>query len=292
MPTPATRRLCALAPLLALHTTAGLAAASLTLLSGPQQGTHTGNLVTNGSFEIGAPPPNAFGFFWATGTSSAPFAVPTGWSSAGGPSNYARWYSTGTGPYQTNFSANLPDGAQGLYFGNLTTTIDQAPTWNANGTVSFPAAPNFSPVYNQPVRLWQSVPTNTNIAPAYILSFWVSGEDTSSAQWTDGLFGLRVSNVLPGDPIQYLATPGGQTSLGSSIRFEYQFTPINPSLPVTVEFLNWGHINGYPGSSANLFTTELVLDDVIVNAIPAPATAPLAAAALLLASRRRRNPPR
>lgn len=270
---------------------AGQAHASLSLLSGPQQGTHVGNLVTNGSFENGAAPPNTLGQFWATGTTNTPFAVPPGWSSAGGANNYAMWYSTGTGPYRTNNSDYLPDGQSGLYFGNLTTTVDQTPTWNANGTVSFPSAPTFSPVYGQPVRLWQSVPTNTNVAPAYILSFWVSGEDAAYNQWIDGVFGLRVSNVLPGDPIQFLTTTGGQSALGASIRYEYQFTPINPSLPVTIEFINWGHLNQWPdpitGGTVDTFTTELVLDDVIVNAVPGPGS--LTAFGLLLLARRRRG---
>ena len=59
-------------------------------------------------------------------------------------------------------------------------------------------------------------------------SFWVSGENAAVNQWIDGVFGLRVTNVLAGDPIQYLTTTGGQSSLGNAIRYEYQFTPINP----------------------------------------------------------------
>lgn len=266
------------------------AAATLNLLAGPQQGTHVGNLVTNGSFETGAPAPNTAGYYWATGTGNAPFSVPPGWTSSGGPLNYALWYSTGSGPYQTNYSDNLPDGVSGLYFGNLTTTIDKTPTWNGNGTVSFPSAPTFTPTYGQPVRLVQTVPTNTNIAPAYILSFWVSGEDAAFNQWIDGLFGLRVTNVLAGDPIQYLTTTGGQGSLGKSIRYEYQFTPLNPLAPVDIEFINWGHLNGWPGSAGNTFTTELVLDDVIVNTVPGPgAVGPaLGAIGLVGVIRRRR----
>jgi hypothetical protein len=268
------------------------ARASLTLLSGPQQGTHAGNLVVNGSFETGAPAPNAFGQFWASGTTSTPFGVPTGWTSTGGGSNYARWYSTGSGPYQTNFSDNLPDGQSGLYFGNYTTTIDQPPTWHPNGTVTFPAAPNFSPVYGQPVVLSQTVPTHLNPSPSYILSFWVSGEDASNSQWVDGLFGLRVTNVLAGDPIRYLACPGGQSALGASIRYEYQFTPLNPLAPVTIEFYNWGHVNQWTdpssGGTVQTFTTELVLDDVIVNMVPGPGGLGVLVVAGVAGLRRRR----
>ena len=35
----------------------GTAKAAMTILTGPPVGTHVGNLVTNGSFEIGAPSP-------------------------------------------------------------------------------------------------------------------------------------------------------------------------------------------------------------------------------------------
>ena len=61
--------------------------------------------------------------------------------------------------------------------------------------------------------------------------------------------------------------------------------PINTSLPVTVEFINWGHLMGSSGSIA---TTALLLDDVIVNTVPAPgALAPLGLVPLGLLRRRR-----
>lgn len=266
---------------------AASAHASLTLLAGPQQGTHVGNLVVNGSFETGAPAPNGPPLFWATGTTNLPFAVPGGWASSGASDTYAQWGAQGPGPYSTNGSANLPHGQSGLYFGNLFTTIDQIPTWNPSGTVSFPANPNFTPTYGQPCTLTQTVPTHLTPSPAYLFSFWVSGEDAAVAQWADGIFGLRVTNVLPGDPIQYLTTPGGQSAHGASIRFEYSFVPLNPLAPVTVEFINWGHVVTYP-TVPNTFTSELVLDDVIVNAIPGPGAAALLGLAAAFAARRRR----
>jgi hypothetical protein len=267
---------------------------SLTLLpAGPQLGNNASNLVTNGSFEVGAPAPNGPITFWATGTTNAPFAVPAGWTSSGAASTYANWGSTGTGPYTIAGSANLPDGSAGLYFGNLITTIDQTPTFNADRTVTFPGSPTFTPTYGQPCTLSQSVPTHLNPAPSYLLSFWVSGEVASSAVWPDGVFGLRVTNVLPGDPIQYLTTPGGQSAFGTSLRYEYSFVPLNPLAPVTIEFINWGHVVSYPdplnpSSMINTFTSELVLDDVIVNTVPGPASAGLMALAVLASARRRR----
>jgi hypothetical protein len=274
---------------------AGGAHASLTLLTGPSVGTHAGNLVTNGSFETGAPAPGAGNFvYWASGTSSLPFGVPPGWSSQGTAANYAVWGSDNvTSPYATEFSDTLPDGSAGLYFGNGTGVFPSVqPTFNPNGTVTFASAPTFfpKPTYSLPVSLTQTVSTNLTPAPSYVLSFWVSGEDTGPAPPTpfngDGIFGLRVSNVLPGNPIQYLTAPSGISPLGKSIRYEFAFSPLNSSLPVKVEFINWGHFDLSPYGGPNL-TTELVLDDVIVNAVPEPGVLGLCLLIPLTRSRRR-----
>ncbi len=264
--------------------------ASLTLLSGPQQGTHTGNLVTNGSFEFGTNPPTDGNSpidrrFWATGTSLAPFSLPTGWSSSGVPDTYASWGNDGNGPnYTIQQSDVLPDGRLGMYFGNGTgVTSNLPPTFHPDGSVSFPGSPTITSPKGAPAVLWQSVPTHTTLAPSYILSFWASGEFSGDIFAADnGIFGLRVTNLLPGDPIQFLTVPG----LGFvSKRFEFSFTPLVPSAPVTVEFINWGHFDltawGGPG-----FTTELVLDDVIVNAAPAPGAMSVLVLGAIVACRR------
>jgi hypothetical protein len=261
------------------------ASAALTLLTGPSGASHVNNLVTNGSFENGAPSPAGSKYYWATGSSYTPFSVPSGWQSAGTPNTYATWGNDGPGTPHTQFSDNLPDGANSVYFGNADTTVNQPPTWNADGTVSFPAAPTFSPVYGGPCQLWQTVSTNTSPAPSYLLSFWASGEAAlTSAFNTDGIFGLKVTNVLPGDPIQYLTAPGGNGLVGKSIRYDYSFVPLNPLLPVTVEFTNWGHLN----LNANQYATELVIDDVIVNPVPEPATLTMLAVVGLAVFTRRR----
>jgi len=268
--------------------------ASLTLLSGPQQGTHAGNLAANGSFEFGPNPP-ADGpgpinrRFWATGTSLSPFSIPTGWTTSGNIDTYATWGNDGAGPnYTIQQSGVLPDGRLGMYFGNGTgVTSSQPPTFQPSGEVTFPSPPTIAAPKGPPAVLWQSVPTDTTIAPAYILSFWVSGEFSGGSNPIDaGIFGLRVSNVLAGDPIQYLTVPG--TALVSK-RYEYVFTPLVPTSPVTVEFINWGHFDLSPWGGAG-FTTELVLDDVIVNTVPAPgaATAFAVASCVVVGARRRR----
>lgn len=267
--------------------------ASLTLLPlGPQLGTHAGNLVTNGSFEIGGPG-GAGPVYWATGTSLTPFGVPGGWTSSGGAFTYAWWGSDGAATPRTATADVLPDGQNGVYFGNGGgATVDLAPTFTPSRQVTFAGSPTFTmPSGWQVCTLAQTVPTHTNIAPAYILSFWVSGEGSSlggTATGTDGIFGLRVTNVLPGDPMQYFAVPSGLGSAyGLSTRYEFTMTPLNPLAPIAIEFYNWGHLNlqayGFPGQ------TEIVLDDVIVNAVPGPGSLALCAAGGAVLMRRRRR---
>ena len=266
------------------------AQATMTLLTGPPIGTHVGNLVTNGSFENGPPGPPAPGsvVFWATGTTNTPLAVPNGWTSSGPPANYAMWGSDPGGPpWRLRFSDILADGQRGMYFGNSgPATSNLAPTFNANGSVTFSGTPTLTAPTGAPVKLMQSVPTHLNPAPSYLLSFWTSGEDVNAGS-PDGIFGLRVTNVLAGDPLQFFTVPSGLGALGASHRYEFNLVPINPSLPIDVEFWNWGHFNLAPFGGAN-FTTELVLDDMIVNKVPEPASICLLAAGSLLALRRRR----
>lgn len=277
------------------------ATAQLTLLpSGPQVGTHAGNLVVNGSFEdrnaAGQPGPGITGgqVFWANGTLNLPFAVPYGWSSTGGPNTYAGWGGNLGSPITHHGSAPIPDGFNALYFGNgqgATTTL--APTFNANGEVTFSGTPVVSPpggTFPVPCTLTQTVLTNLTPAPSYILSFWVSGEGAypgGTGPVNDGIFGLRVTNTQAGDPIRYFAVPGGLGPYGSWLRLEFSFTPIDPTQPVTLEFINWGHFNLNPFGGTG--TTELVLDDVIVNAVPGPGAAGLIGVGALAMVRRRRT---
>lgn len=265
---------------------------ALTLLpSGPQLGVHPGNLVANGSFEVGAPPVGGAINYWATGTSNTPFAVPGGWSSSGSSNAYAYWGTTeASPPYRTGGSAVLPDGQAGMYFGNASATVDLPPTFQASRAVTFSGTPTFTPAYGSPVRLWQSVPTNANPSPAYLLSFWASGEAAGyggGGPGYDGIFGLRVTNVLPGDPVQYLVVPSGGSSLyGDAIRYEFSMTPINAGLPIQIEFINYGHMDF--SNFGGFGTTELVIDDVIVNLIPEPGAGVLAVIGAMLVMRRRK----
>ena len=240
------------------------------------------NLVANGSFEIGGP--GSSNRFWATGPSSSPFAVPPGWSSSGPSQNYAVWGNQGT--LRLRDSDVYPDGENGLYFGNLFTSVSQVPTFLPDGRVTFPTTPVFTPDYGAPVVLSQTVNTHLTPAPSYQLTFWVSGEDASLAvNWQEGIMGFRMTNVLSGSPMQFLSIPSDLSAQPSRV-YKYDFVPLNPLLPVTIEFYNWGHVTSVAGNGVP-FTTELVLDDVIINPVPEPAT--LAALGLgALALRRRR----
>ncbi|RIL07337.1 MAG: hypothetical protein DCC71_03230 [Proteobacteria bacterium] len=271
------------------------ARASLVLTSGLGT-THAGNLVVNGSFETGAPASGtANQLYWATGTSLTPFGVPPGWSSSGAATSYASWGNDGT-PAIVG-SDVFPDGNAGMYFGNgAPVLVSQPPTFHANGAVTFPSPPSFTQFFaTAPVVLSQTINTPASPAPSYSLSFWVSGEGAVSGQQLDerGIFGLQITNVLPGDPIQFLTVPNGvNNGFGTSHLYEFTFTPLNPLLPVDVAFINWGHFDLSPhGGFA--FTTELVLDDVIVNAVPEPGTLALVAIGLCaIASAGQRRPAR
>lgn len=267
--------------------------AGMILQSGPPTCTHVGNLVTNGSFEIGSPGPGAANYrFWAAGTTFTPFAVPPGWSSSGQPGTYAIWGADlPSPPYRLRNSDVLSDGQVGMYFGNgAGVTVNQAPTFNPDRTVTFASTPTFTVPMGGDTRLWQTVPTNTNIAPSYCFGFWVAGEDSNSpgGPLNDGIFGLRVTNVLPGDPVQYFQVPSGWNSpMGASTWYEFSLTPLNPLVPITIEFINWGHLDLTQYGRGG--TTELVLDDVIINPVPEPASIGLLAIGSVMALRRRRR---
>ncbi|MFM9957879.1 MAG: hypothetical protein ACKVZJ_07370 [Phycisphaerales bacterium] len=244
------------------------APASLILLSAAAPLSQTGNLVTNGSFEIGAPAP-ASTVFWAN-PSFPGNTVPPGWAATGTPQTYATWGSDPTPATGIRGSAPLPHGTNGLYFGNFFTDVSTAPTHLPTGRVNFSTPPVFTPSYGGPVTLTQTVNTQFTPAPMYRVSFWVSGEDSGIAGngFQRGVMGFQMTNVLAGDPIQYLTVPNALIAPNSRV-YTFEFTPLNPTLPVDINFINWGHITTINGVGSGL-TTELVLDNVIINAVPAP----------------------
>jgi hypothetical protein len=249
--------------------------ATIQLITGGPGASHVGNLVTNGSFELGAPASGvANQQYWATGTVNTPFAVPGGWQTAGPGPNYAVWGNDGTNPQRLVSADDIPDGNAALYMGNGSgATVNVPPTFNNDGSVTFPSAPSFTPKYGAPVRLTQTIPTHLNPALGYEMTFWVSGEGAHGALPGNGpgILEMAVSNVAAGNPSLFLSVPNGLGAQPFSRVYEFNFIPLNANLPVTVNFLNWGHfdLSAHGGVS---FTTEAVIDDVIVNAIvPEPA---------------------
>ena len=245
------------------------------------------NLVVNGSFETGSPASgSANNAFWAN-PSSTPYSPIPGWIGTGPTDNYAVWGSDETsGPFHLRGSDIIPAGVTAAYFGNgLFRSVDLPPTFNPDYTVSFSGTPTFGGMnYTGPVTLSQTVPTQLNPAPLYGLSFWVSGEDANtSPATTPGIFGLRVLNTESGDPFHYLVVPpGASSSFGVSHIFRFEFSPLNSSQPVTLEFYNFGH-TGY-----SFAQTEIVLDDVRLATIPEPASLNLLALGIFLWLRRKR----
>ena len=226
---------------------------------------HTGNLISNGSFEDRPAAP--FALYWATGTTNTPFLVPSAWSSGGGVSNYATWSA------QSFNGPSVPHGSYYLYFGNGTaSSISETPAFSADGRVTFSATPTIvaANIFSPPVTLSQTI-TGLTTGVTYGLSFWVGGEwsaANSGPFGEDGIFALDVS----GYDTQYLAAPGWASANGLGSRHQYEFTFVPNSSSVTVTFTNWGHFS--TGTSGwNLgSSTELILDDVIVNQIPEPSS--------------------
>ncbi len=236
---------------------------------GPQNLSHGSNLIQNGSFED-HPNAGVSPYYWATGTSNAPFASPANWVASGSSPNYALWGNTAVGGFGIN-SDVLPDGNSALYFGNqLLSAISETPAFNADGTVVFTNPAVITPAvgYSPPVTLSQTL---TGLIPSstYGLSFWASGENAGDGQGFnhDGIFALDVTgyNTL------YLAAPSGYSGLGQSHVYNFNFVPT--SSVATITFTNWGHpMSATTGWTLGGFATELVLDDVIVNGVPEPSS--------------------
>ncbi len=242
-------------------------------------GDRTTNLVTNGSFETGStggsqnwtgPGPHS------GGSPGGPGVTIPGWTASYDTGAYGWW-----GPL--NFgAAPCADGTNCLYFGNWFTTPSSAPTFNADGTVSFATAPTFtnsSSTNAAPVVLSQTL-TGLTVGDTYLLDFWTTGEDNIGGFNNPGIFGLDI-----GSDSVFLTVPS-LNSLFPSGTLRYFVTFTADSSSVALSFTNWGHVSGD--------ATELMLDDVIVNGrsepIPEPASfALLGLGMLALAGSRRRQ---
>jgi hypothetical protein len=287
--------------LLVVCNQSSIARGSLILLTSPGNCSHVGNLVTNGSFEsVGANGPTGDGVanqvFWASGTTLSPFGVPPGWSTSGNANSYAVWGNDAAGPpYRLRDSDPLPDGKYAMYFGNgAHVTTNLPPSFHSDGRVTFPGTPTFiqPPSFTTPVELWQQIPTASNPAPKYCFSFWASGEFVQ--QTSDplgifmGIFGLQITNVLPGDPVMFLTVPSAPDSpIAGSKRYDFEFVPLNTSQDVTVKFINYGHFDLTSWGRGP--TTELTIDDVMINGVPEPSSLLMVLASSIVLSLMRRR---
>ena len=239
-------------------------------------GDHGSNLVKNGSFENRAPgdpalptilywsgqpnfhTPFSFGLVPPVPNNATTYTIPD-WGQTSGLGAYGLW-----GPSSSGFSAPCADGVACLYFGNWSTTPAPAPNFQNNGTVTFTSAPIFTNQVpnNQAPTILSQILSGLTKGATYLLDFWTSGEFDNGQTNTfpdPGVFGLGIGN----DSV-FLTVPSVNSVFSAdSIRYYVTFTANN--VTETLSFTNWGHISQNPKS------TELVMDDVIVNRVPEPA---------------------
>lgn len=245
--------------LITLVLAVSISAASAAILSVSGNDTLVGNrpsnLIANGSFEAdGGAVTN--GAYWATGTGFTPTMSLTAWTGLGQVGSYALWGNDGLGG--TRFSAPLPHGTNGLYFGGgIMASVNPLPVEAINGLVTFTSTPAIFPKPTDgPVTLKQTI-SGLNPSSTYVLDFWTSGEEVGTPQFpVDGFFGLDIT----GEPRLYFAAASGNGPIGTSQRYQVYFTPTAST--VTFRWLNWGHY-----VSPNGMSDELVLDDVILNLV-------------------------
>jgi Secretion system C-terminal sorting domain len=256
------------------------------------------NLVANGSFETGGPSTgNQVSYFWTRPCNSA--NVPPSWTANGDPSSYGFWgyfQSTDANQYigllldgsgcdnslQTTFTdamlASAGDANNLLYFGNYELTVNgPAPSFNSTTGEYIPRAQvaaaeaaigwtnNGAGAITKPIIISQTV-TGLTAGNYYELEFWVSGEDAFGGP--GGIFQLEV-----GGKKFWLATPGPDDPRGYGREERYHLVFQAPAASTVLSFKNYGHFGlannpamapWFTGSGGT-FSSELALDDVIIN---------------------------
>jgi hypothetical protein len=127
---------------------------------------------------------------------------------------------------------------------------------------SLPTFTNTDPNNQTPTTLFQTLGGLT-VDATYTLDFWTSSENESdlAGPFPDpGVFGLNI-----GLDSVFLTAPS-VNSVFNADSTRYYVTFIAENVNETLSFTNWGHI------SQNPMSTELILDDVIVNRVSEPAT--------------------
>ncbi len=262
------------------------------------------NLVQNGSFETPHLTDGGKGFvfydgidgdgyyYFSSGTVLIPFAEPHHWTTTGGGTRtYAIWGNNFeeisflpilvTPEYGIAYSDPNIHGNRALYFGNsYIESISETPTFESNGEVTFPNPPIIvlNPDYGTGVTLTQTV---TRLIPGetYRLSFWTSSEWASSLYADgsfvrgDGIFGLQIED----HELLYLTIPAGAggsapregtTVFGADESHTYLVEFVATQEEMDISFINWGHFAFATTAGWNRAdTTELVMDDVILNRV-------------------------
>jgi len=271
------------------------------------------NMVRNGSFEVPhlengsdfdgfLPGVDEDGYYFLSPiTVETPIAQPEDWIiSGGGTQTYARWGNNINVVISGEvvlpvagqaWSSTEIHGERSIYLGNETPLeISEEPTFMPNGEVVFSSPPviTLKPAYGpDPVTIGQNV---TGLIPGgtYRMSFWVSGEwshvgfATSQFGTTagDGIVGVLVE----GYEILYLTIPAGHSNepegaphvFGSDEFHLYTLEFVASDTEMDISFMNWGHFDSLSDTIGweRGQTTELIMDDVIINAVDIPSSVP------------------
>ena len=249
------------------------------------------NLVINGDFTDNGRG-NTTGYRWSprstnslggvqlvsvpTATSPPTTSIP-GWTFTGGGSNtYALWlpgttapvgpWSNGQdnfGPFGSKGSASLPH----IYFGNdegwsISPAANSAgfTTQKVTQTAITWTAPNQSRNFVDGIAPTAAQTVATTSGGTYCLSYWV-GHESSPPSAPFGIARLQIAGY---NDVFFQVTPG---YAAGERWYTFQFDATSSA--TRIAFTSWGHIG-----SGGAKTTELVLDDVVVNSCEASASQP------------------
>ncbi|MEI6405370.1 MAG: SwmB domain-containing protein, partial [Actinomycetes bacterium] len=219
--------------------------------------TTTNNLVANGDFTT---EPASLGsanfYYWGPYATSLTIAgtgiysaIPSWGRSGGGTSTYALWTknATTTGGIVINAASNNGQSAGRVYFGNTVTQTYSGPALAfdsagyATTQYSFTPATNYGTA-STPAAINQTLATV--VGETYRLHFSQSYEAPGTGS---GIARLTIGGY---DPLFFEVPKSNR---------EYELEFVATSTSTNIDFASWGHIR------TTTYTTELVLDDVIVN---------------------------